>query len=302
MRPTVWLASYPKAGNTWFRILLANLHPARTTAVSINAIDSSDAQASTRTRFDDHLLLDSDTLSFDEIDALRPALYRHLARDMLADPFAPDTRLPVRFVKTHDGYTRLPDGSPLMGGQAAAAGAILIVRDPRGVAASFAGHLALGIDAAIGVMADPDYCFCDQRWGQPRQLRQRLLGWSGFAASWLDQRDIPVHLVRYEDLHRAPRATLRAALDFAGWSIDDMAIARAVRFAAIDALQAQERAEPFLERPCADRPFFRSGRVDGWKHELNPDQIARIEDAHGGMMRRLGYRPLPGRTDQARGR
>ena len=25
MRPTVWLASYPKSGNTWFRILLANL-------------------------------------------------------------------------------------------------------------------------------------------------------------------------------------------------------------------------------------------------------------------------------------
>lgn len=289
MRPTIWLASYPKSGNTWFRILLANLDPALDAPAPINRIDSTDSIASARARFDATLLIDSDLLYFDEIDALRPRLYRHLANDEIEDPFDPESSYPVRFVKTHDGYTQTHTGEALMGGAEAAAGALLFVRDPRDVAPSLANHHSSSVDQAIEVMADRDFALCADRWRLHAQLRQRLCGWGGFAQSWLDQRDVPVHLVRYEDIHADPVATIRAALDFAGWPNDDAAIERAVRFAAIEELQRQESEVGFGEKPRKTERFFRRGVAGGWRDELDAAQVARIEQDHAAMMRRLGY-------------
>ena len=63
------------------------------------------------------------------------------------------------------------------------------------------------------------------------QLRQQLPGWSGHIASWLDQTDIPVHLIRYEDMQADTVGTFRRALDFAGRPASDEDIRRAVRYA-----------------------------------------------------------------------
>ena len=294
MRPTVWLTSYPKSGNTWFRALLSNLDPERTEPAAINALDSTDSIASSRGRFDNHLLIESGLLTFDEIDDLRPALYRHLAADTYEDPFDPEARYPVRFVKTHDGYTHTRTGEPMMGGAAAAAGALLFVRDPRDVAPSLANHQNCTIDQAIEMMGNPAYSFCAHPKALVNQLRQQLLGWGGYASSWLDQTDVPVHLVRYEDMHAAPLPTLRAALAFAGWPVDDATIERAIGFAAMDELQRQEAETGFSESPQrrgGDRRFFRRGVAGGWRDELTRAQVMRIEQDHAAMMERLGYTP-----------
>lgn len=295
VRPTVWLTSYPKSGNTWFRLLLANLGPTRATPAQINAIDSTETMAGSRTLFDNHALVESSLMYDDAIDDLRPALYRYLATDSYTDPFDPEASYPVRFVKSHDAYTMTRAGQPVMGGAAAAAGALLFVRDPRDVAPSLANHASCSIDDAIAVMGDPTVCFGSLRGEPARQLRQRALGWSGFAASWLDQTDIPVHVVRYEDLHHDPLGTIRAALAFVGWPVEDTAIGRAIRFSAMEEMQRQEADVGFREvMPGAEpgRRFFRRGVVGGWRDELSTAQRQRIERDHLAMMERLGYVPM----------
>jgi hypothetical protein len=283
--PTIWLASYPKSGNTWFRILVANLWSNDDKPVDINQIDSTDTIASGRNPFDQCLLIDSTLLTIDEIDRLRPAAYAFAAGER---PFA-ETRLPVRFVKTHDAYTLTDWGEPLMAGARGAAGALLFVRDPRDVAASFAHHMRSSIDAAIDFMAREDFCFDSATDRIDRQFRQRLLGWSGFAESWLDQQDIPVHLVRYEDMLADTVAIVRAALAFAGIETDPAQLDRAIAFASIDELQRQEAASGFREAPRQVHSFFRRGTAGGWRDELTSEQIARVEHDHGAMMDRLGY-------------
>lgn len=288
MIPTIWLASYPKSGNTWFRILVANLWSKLDEPIDINMIDSTDSIASGRNPFDRQTLIDSALLTNDEIDRLRPVAYAYAAAgNTLADP--DDPCFPVRFVKAHDAYTRNDVGEPLMGGAKGAAGAILFVRDPRDVAASFAHHLRCSIDVAIDRMGDPDFCFSVAPDRLDRQFRQRLLGWSGFAQSWLDQRDIPVHLLRYEDMLADTAAVARAALGFAGIPPDPARLDQAVKFASIGELQRQEAVGGFRETPRDVRGFFRRGIAGGWHDELDPKQIARVEHDHGPMMDRLGY-------------
>lgn len=287
MTRTIWLASYPKSGNTWFRMLVANLHAEGDTSVDINDLPERGGIASARAPFDHLTLLDSGLLTHDEIDLLRPAVYAMLAAGA-DDDLEAAAAAALRYVKVHDAYTRNTAGVPLLGGQAAAAGAIVIVRDPRAVAPSLAHHMNQSLDVAIDFMADSQAGFCQGVRSQPQQLRQRLPGWGGHVESWLDQRDIPVHLVRYEDLRADPLAVFTAALAFAGHPAPPERIARAVRLADFATLQAQERDHGFREaRPQGS--FFRRGEVEAWREELTPAQIARIEGAQARVMARLGY-------------
>ena len=217
-------------------------------------------------------------------------------RATLADP--DDPCFPVRFVKAHDAYTLTDSGEPVMAGARGAAGAILIVRDPRDIASSFAHHMHCSIDQAISRMGDVDFCLSSSSDRLDRQFRQRLLGWSGFAASWLDQRDIPVHLIRYEDMLADTAATLLAALRFAGAEPDQMRLGRAIAFASIDELRRQEAESGFREAPRKAGSFFRRGIAGGWRNDLSRDQIARIERDHGIMMDRLGYSRSATRTEK----
>ena len=288
MIPTIWLASYPKSGNTWFRILVANLWSNSDAPVDINLIDSTDSIASGRNSFDQQTLIDSALLTSDEIDRLRPATYAYAASgENLANP--DDPCFPVRFVKTHDAYTFTDRGEPLMAGSSGATGVILFVRDPRDVATSFAHHMSSSIDTAITRMIDVDFCLASATDRLDRQLRQRLLGWSGFAQSWLDQRDIPVHLIRYEDMLTDTAAILTAALRFAGSEPNPMAIDRAVAFASIGELRRQETEKGFREAPRRMSGFFRRGTSGGWKDELTSAQVLQIERDHAAMMDRLNY-------------
>ena len=206
------------------------------------------------------------------------------------DDAAPLGLASARFVKTHDAYTRLVDGAPLLAGRQGADGAVLIVRDPRDVAPSLSHHGALGLDACITAMADPAYALRGELDRGSNQLRQQLRGWSGFIESWLAQTDLPTIVVRYEDMLTDPAAALGQVMDLAGDPKPVEALARAVALTQFAQLQRQEAEAGFRERwPGAKTGFFRRGEAGAWKDELTPDQAARIEAAHGAMMRRLGY-------------
>jgi aryl sulfotransferase len=288
---TIWLASYPKSGNTWFRMLVANLSAKDDKPIDINDLPERGGIASARGPFDYLTLIDSGLLTHDEIDYLRPRIYEELARGSQDDEHdKPEDEPPVRFVKVHDAYTLTPKGEPLLGGRGGADGAIVIVRDPRDVAPSLANHNRVDIDNAITLMNNRDAVYCAKAGQLDTQLRQKVPGWSGHIASWLDQTDIPVHLIRYEDLQADTAVIFGAALAFASRPATDAEVRRAVGYADFAELRRQEQDKGFSETPR--RPggqFFRRGEVGAWRDELSAEQVARIEAAHAPMMRRLGY-------------
>jgi len=296
MSGIVWLASYPKSGNTWLRLLLSAFSD-KGEKLDINEMSERGGIASARGPFDYRMLIDSGLLTHEEIERLRPRVHEEIAQDWQEEENEERGNLPVRFTKVHDAYTLTADGEPLLAGAKGANGAVIIVRDPRDVAPSLANHMHLSLDDAIAFMADPEAGFCMNRSSQPTQLRQRLPSWSGHAESWLGQRDIPVHLVRYEDLKRDTAAMLKGVLAFAGIPAEDSAVERAVGMTDFARLQEQEREQGFHEwrdRTRTGRLFFRRGETGSWKTELTPEQAGRIVEAHAAMMQRLGYETAAG--------
>ncbi|MCB9122415.1 MAG: sulfotransferase domain-containing protein [Caldilinea sp.] len=277
MRRLVWLASYPKSGNTWVRLFLdAYSHPERQ-ALDINAADVS-LHAGNRDLFDRVIGLEASELTPAEIERYRPDVYRQLAIE--ADE-------PL-FIKVHDRWRHNADDAPIFPPETTAA-TIYIVRDPRAVAPSYANHYGVSIDKAIEEMATSDYAVAARSNRLSPQLHQPLGSWSQHVSSWLDQQDLPVLLVRYEDLHAAPEATFGAILQHAGLAVDQARLASALDQSRFDRLRAQEEAVGFKERLSQAPRFFRRGVAGGWRDELTAAQIARIEAVHGQVMARLGY-------------
>lgn len=283
MHGLVWLASYPKSGNTWVRLLLSNFLADRES--DINKRPGMAGVASARGPFDALTMLDSGDLTDDEICRLRPQIHRAVARR------SGDLPLLQRMWKTHDAWTVDRDGVPMMADADTGSIAILVVRDPRDVVASLAHHQACSRDDAITLMADPHAALSSSDRAQAFQLRQRLLTWGDFNASWLDQSTISCHVVRYEELHDAAEDTLAAMLSFLDIDADETRIRRAIEHTSFARLQAQEHRSGFAEAPhhLAGGGFFRRGAVGGWRDELTAAQVARVVGDHKAMMQRLGY-------------
>lgn len=269
MSGVCWLASYPKSGNTWLRLLLQSYFGGGV-VVDINAITLGAMCNRDRAQFDEVIGVAAADLTGDEIRAWRPAMFRAWMQT-LSRP---------AYIKTHE-----------LRGEIAAdqtAAAIYLVRDPRDVALSLARHMQASVDRAIAVMGTSD-----QRFGQSRtKLLPRLLdiwgSWSQNVESWLAPAGFPIHILRYETLRAEPSAALTGILSALGLPIDPQAVEAAIAATALETLRAQEDAHGFGEWP-GEPGFFGDGRVQGWRDCLTSAQIARIEADHGPTMQRLGY-------------
>lgn len=288
MNGFIWLASYPRSGNTWFRLLVESLAIEGGAAPDINDLIGHSAGA--RFAFDAITLLDSALLSMAETDQLRSEAYQAMANGAYRDPAMPQGVRAPPLMKVHDAYRHTPEGRPVFAG---ARGAIVIVRDPRAVAASLASFLSCTADRAIEIMASDDFCLGRGPQSWSHHMPQAVKSWSANVAGWTTQTDVPVHLLRYEDLRRDTAGAFRDAMAFAGAPISPAQAEQAVARTDFVTLRAQEAAHGFREwaapGPSGDARFFRRGETEGWRDELTVAQIARIEARHGDLMAVLGY-------------
>jgi aryl sulfotransferase len=274
---TVWLASYPKSGNTWMRALLRTLTRQEETddPLDINDLRGGPIAAG-RHHVELYLGFPASDLTTGEVNALRPAC------DAALDAALTE----VRFRKIHDAVRSL-DGRPLVTGASTRAG-IYVIRDPRDVAVSFAHFMARPMERAVDGLADPRATLGPTK-TIGAQLLQPLGTWSEHVLGWTRQEEFPVVVVRYEDLlEDAGRELVRAA-EVAGVPAPAERVAAAVEAARFENLSKSEAQVGFIERPLKATRFFRRGEAGAWRDELSPGLAAKVERDHAEVMELFGY-------------
>lgn len=276
-RRIVWLASYPKSGNTWLRLLLANLLSRSRRAFPLNVLPFGHAVDSFR--FGELTGVAAEDCTQDEVDRLIPAALRiHLAESAAH----PEERL----CKVHGAYVANQAGEPLFP-QDVTAGAIYIVRNPLDVAVSWAFHAEEGTAQSIARLNDT--CATLGGGGLPL-YRSRVLDWSGHVRSWCDA-PFPVLVVRYEDLLQDAARELRRVVRFLGFqSVAEGQLRDAVARSAFASLRRREARAGFVEKPPTNAGrFFREGKAGGWRTALSAANVRKIVDAHAPTMAAFGY-------------
>ena len=278
----IWLASYPKSGNTWVRAFLANYLADAKRPVTINDPPNF--------MLGDNFLIHYEKLSGKAAESLTPKELHDL-RPKVHEWFA-YSRPDNVFVKTHNAVLRAA-GQPLIT-PSATAGAIYMVRNPLDVAVSFAHHYQTSYDRAVESLCDEQY-FLPAANGL---LEQALSSWSRHVRSWTKAPALPLCTLRYEDLHRKPLEAFGSLVAFLQLPMDTERLARAVRFSTFKELEGQEKQDGFVEsRPDGKTPFFREGRVGAWRRHLTAAQTDCLIEAHRDVMEEMGYIGPTGKLD-----
>ena len=275
----VWLASYPKSGNTWIRVILGALlaDSKGDSGIDINSLSLND-HAGSRSIVESVAACPSSELCPDEVDRLRPAGFRFLAQ----------SRDGLVFVKVHDRYRLLDPSTPLFPTEVSRQ-VIYIIRNPLDVAVSFAAHLGASIDDTISWMSG-NFVMGGGHSHPGPQVRQQLGSWSDHVASWTSQHVVPVQVVRYEDLSANVEVELAGLARLLGLPGSDVEVAAAAEAGNFNRLQSFELQSGFREKPASlNGLFFRAGRAGGWRHALSGRQVARVTRHHTLMMHRFGY-------------
>lgn len=277
----VWVASYPRSGNTWVRILLANLLSRSREPVPINALGKVLAPgsiASHRNLFEHFVGLESSDLSAAEAESLRPAVYQMQAKRA--------ARFGVRpFHKVHDAYHDTSAGGPLFPADATA-GAIYLVRNPLDIAVSwtfYQGQRDFGSTVRMLTRAMV-------LTGGRSQFSQQLLDWSSHVESWTGA-PFPVLVVRYEDLLADAAGQLAAIVQFLGMEADadEERIRRAVSFSEFERCREDETKNGLANVARTCTTFFRSGKAGQWRQRLTAEQVTEVVRANGRVMKEWGY-------------
>ncbi|MGE0090835.1 MAG: sulfotransferase domain-containing protein [Bacteroidales bacterium] len=273
----VWLASYPKSGNTWFRVFMTNLLSDNDIPANINDLAETSISSSRRV-FDDYTGLSSSDLSFEEIDKLRPDVYRMQSEESSE----------LLFKKVHDQFYFVSNNQPLFPPEISK-GAVYLIRNPLDVLVSFAYHSAKPVNKMINALNNPEYAFCDKNDKLQNQLRQILGSWSGHVQSWTEQKLIPVHVIRYEDMINNTFESFSNAIRFLGIQKTDQQIRDAIQRSDFRILSEQEKENGFKEKMIQSKFFFRKGKIGDWRNHLDNEIQNKIIENHKDTMIKFGY-------------
>ncbi|TWT82494.1 hypothetical protein CA13_39570 [Planctomycetes bacterium CA13] len=179
MKRIVWLASYPKSGNTWMRMMFAAYRKPLGESLALREAFQTTISDSRREEFE--RAAGRDNLSDAEVDQLREEVQISLAKRVQ----------PPVLVKTHNARVQR-NGCPLIRRELTL-GAIYIVRNPLSVVDSVADHWGCSIDEAVHMLNFSRHSIGG---GKDKMVRQYLQNWSMHVLSWIDQPAFPTLLNR----------------------------------------------------------------------------------------------------------
>lgn len=272
-RSIVWLASYPKSGNTWMRVFLANYLANRPEPLSINEVHRFGMGDSIPRMYNMVAGRQIDTSDIDLVLSLRDRVMQGIVANN-AD---------VNFVKTHNvrsqamGVELIPDKY--------SRSAIYILRNPLDMLLSYARHFGLSSEDAVQAINSSSNANAPDG----STVWQFLGSWTDHVKSWTQGPQFPVLALRYEDLLDDPKTHFAKALAHIGVPVDEARLERAIQFSSFDELSSQEAKTSFVEKSPNNEKFFSKGKSGQWKTDLPPELIEKVRRYHKRMMKKYGY-------------
>ncbi len=270
----VWLASYPKSGNTWTRIFLANYLMNPKEPVPINQVH----------RFG---MGDSITKTYNMVAGPNGAdLTDWLTTLRLRDKVLRGiigNGADVNLVKTHNIRSQAY-GTELIPPRYTRS-AVYIVRNPMDMVLSYARHYGIDLADAVAAIGRSD----NANAGDASTVWQFLGTWSEHVDSWTSKAPYPSLVLRYEDMLEKPEQTFGALVQHLGVPLETERLQKAIRFSSFDEVSKQESDGGFAENPGKNKTFFTSGKAGVGEAALGADLVAKLKNDHRATMTRFGY-------------
>ena len=281
----IWIASYPKSGNTWLRSIISALVYSGDGIFDFNLLKKI-------RQFPEKIYFKNLIKDFGNFDEIKKNWI------LSQDKINLDNK--IKFFKTHQGkYT--VDGDNFTNNTNTKA-VIYVVRDPRNVVNSISNHFSLSIENSLKFMLSPkligniknfDESFIDNK---PSMLT--LLGkWNDHYRSWTRNKT-NLLLIKYEDLIQEPENEMDKIIyflkDYIEFDTNTEKNKNIIKTTSFDHLKKMEEKGLFKEAPLKKNTndnvkFFNLGPKNQWEKESNQEIVKSIEKNFSKEMKELNY-------------
>ena len=264
----VWIASYPKSGNTWVRLFLESYFSKIKNNFKLGGFPE----------FEDFEKLKIDYTHFGEIIKNWKTLQEIKNLDSRTN-----------ILKTHNAMCKV--GNYNFTDNSNTLGAIYLIRDPRDIVVSYANHLALTFDEVIEHMLNEKASGIKRFKG--KDIDVEIMGrWTDNYNSWKNYKRREFLMIKYEDLIADKKKEFIKILDYlknlSDFDINIDQINKSIEETSFEKLKKDEEIYGF-DQATGNGPFFRKGIVGDWKENLNSEQIKKIEKSFSKEMKELNY-------------
>ena len=270
MKKIIWIASYPKCGNTYLRCFLSHYIFNSNSEFSFDFLGKI-PKFETRETFKRVLN--------EKIFSKNFKYYEHFleVQKKLIKKFEQKDLI----FKTHNFYGEL-NSFPFTNKDTTLF-YIYIIRDPREVLISYAKHNSMNIDQAL------EFFLKDQT---IRVLKmETLVNWSLHYKSWKSFQSVPNIVIKFEDMVYEPIEIFKKIINlfskYTEITLNNDLLKKTVEYTMFNNLQKLENKYGFRE--AKEFNFFNTGKTESWKKILNKNQIKKIENKFYKEMIDLGY-------------
>ena len=281
----IWLASYPKSGNTLVRALLSSYFFSKDGIFNFKLIKNIK-------QFPNAGLFEN--LGIDiEND-------KEVVKNYIKVQESINQKNSIQFLKTHS-YLFNIDNNPFTDLNNTL-GAIYIVRDPRNVVTSNAHHYNISIEESLLRMTSSVHYGGDIKSKHEADRAKVYLGsWSSNFNSWKSFEPVGKYLlIKYEELISNREETLLKILKYIhklkkiNFVPDNKKLKNVLESTTFEKMKSEEEKEGFSEsrtnlKTNEKIPFFNLGPKNKWQNILEPKIIKKIENSFSVEMKELGY-------------
>ena len=276
----IWLASYPKSGNTLLRSILSSY------------FFSNDGEF----KFENLYQISQFPLlkHFTSIDIdinVDKAVFKN---SINAQKFINKEKGKVKFFKTHSSLSKIDDYN--FTDLQNTLGVIYIVRDPRNIVNSLAHHYNFSIDEAIDTMID------EKKFMSRTDKNAEVFtgSWNFNYNSWKNlEQHKKYFLIKYEDLIKNKKSVILKIFEFLNslgmkLDIDMIKLNKVIKTTEFEEMKTKEQKETFTEAMIDEKTgkrkiFFNLGPKNDWRVNLDKKNRDKIEKAFSKEMEELGY-------------
>ena len=279
----IWIASYPKSGNTWIRSLLS------TYLYSNDGIFNFDLLKKIN-QFPSKQYLKFFLKDFKDIKKV--SNYWIAAQDRINL-----LNEGLTFMKTHSALCTLENNS--FTNKINTKAAIYVVRDPRNLITSISHHYSLDTEEAYNFIVNKQKIISKSEWGSEDFGIATVLGsWSQHYKSWKNLKFAPILIVKYEDLIADTKNSFITIInflkEFMNIKIDQKKISNTIDNCSFDRLAELEKKQDFMEAVPLNKDnkklkFFYLGKKNNWKNLLDPQIANKTEKKFKDEMKELKY-------------
>ena len=280
----IWLASYPKNGNTWLRSLISAYYYTK------DGIFLGDNQLKNIQQFPEKKYLEN--FDYDLAIPGDTSRFWILAQEKI------NKDRKIKFFKTHNALVKL--GKNDFTNRANSLGGIFIVRDPRNVLDSMSRHFQIDHDKALEVMQDEKNFTYDFKKKKDYSDYQFISSWELNYQSWKNNNLLPVKFLKYEDLLSETFFVFKEIIEF----IDELTnnksgfirekAKNAVKSTSFENLKKIEEINGFGESIISREekkkiPFFHLGPNNNWQKNFDDRFIKKLNNIFGKNLEELNY-------------